>query len=79
MANYRCDHAIAGDVTEVDASDIPTHDMLLADFPCQPSSIARVSKQMRSTGPMAFAATPRAHSFSMSRASSNITTQGHSC
>ncbi|MGE4272812.1 MAG: DNA (cytosine-5-)-methyltransferase [Desulfitobacterium sp.] len=43
--NYHIDEPIYGDITQVDEHLIPTHDLLLAGFPCQPFSIAGVSKK----------------------------------
>lgn len=45
-ANFPEDkHSIAGDITKIDANAIPDHDVLLGGFPCQPFSIAGVSKK----------------------------------
>lgn len=53
-ANHKCDHDVAGDITKVNLEDLPNHDLLLAGFPCQPFSIAGVSKKNALNRPHGF-------------------------
>jgi DNA (cytosine-5)-methyltransferase 1 len=50
QANHDCNHDVVGDIRKFTKDEealnkIPQHDLLVAGFPCQPSSIAGVSKK----------------------------------
>jgi DNA (cytosine-5)-methyltransferase 1 len=45
LENFGNNHQFIGDIVPFQANDIPDHDVLLGGFPCQPFSIAGVSKK----------------------------------
>ena len=45
VENFQGGHPLHGDITQISADEIPDHDVLIGGFPCQPFSIAGVSKK----------------------------------
>jgi DNA (cytosine-5)-methyltransferase 1 len=76
VANFG-DHEVHGDITKIDASDIPDHDVLVAGFPCQPLVSPASPRRIHSAGSMVLSARPKEHCFLISSASSRRSSRRH--
>lgn len=65
QANFGDDHPFIGDIVPFEEDDVPEHDVLLAGFPCQPFSIAGVSKKNALGRPHGFECTTQGTLFLM--------------
>ncbi|PAU67683.1 DNA (cytosine-5-)-methyltransferase [Bifidobacterium italicum] len=53
-ANWHDEFPVAGDITKIDEDEMPDCDLILAGFPCQPFSLAGVSKKQSLGRPTGF-------------------------